>query len=117
MTKKECFQYNLKECNGACINAETAENYNLRVQEFIDKNSFENQNMIIVDRGRKISEKSVILVESGVYIGYAFFDLNYQINNPEVLRNIITPMQNNRDVKNILRSQIAKSKHLKIINF
>ncbi len=117
ITKNECFQYIIKECNGACINLETPEVYNARVQEFIDKNSFENQNMIIVDRGRKISEKSVILVENGVYKGYAFFDLNYQINNTEVLRNIITPMQNNRDVKNILRSHIAKSKFLKIINF
>ena len=80
-------------------------------------NTFENQNMIIVDRGRKISEKSVVLVENGVYKGFAFFDLNYQINNPDVLRNIITPMQNNRDVKNILQSHIRKSKFLKIINF
>ena len=117
ITKKECFQYSLKQCNGACINEESAEIYNLRVQEFIDKNSFENQNMIIVDRGRKIAEKSVILIENGVYKGFAFFALNYQINNPAVLHNIITPMQNNRDVKNILRSHIRKSKHLKIINF
>jgi DNA polymerase III subunit epsilon len=117
ITKKECFQYAIKECNGACIKAESVEDYNARVQEFIDKNSFENQNMIIVDRGRKISEKSVILVENGVYKGYAFFALNYQINNPAVLHSIITPMQNNRDVKNILRSHIRKSKHLKIINF
>ena len=65
----------------------------------------------------KISEKSAILVENGVYKGFAFYDLNYQINNPEVLRNIITPMQNNRDVKNILQSHIRKSKFLKIINF
>jgi DNA polymerase III subunit epsilon len=117
ITKNDCFQYKIKECNGACINQELPKDYNVRVQEFIDKNSFENQNMIIVDRGRKISEKSVILVENGEYKGYAFFDLNYQINNPEVLRNIITPMQNNRDVKNILRSHIRKSKFLKIINF
>ncbi|WP_310556597.1 exonuclease domain-containing protein [Flavobacterium sp.] len=117
ITKKECFQYKIKECDGACIGAISVEEYNARVQEFINKNSFENQNMIIVDKGRKISEKSVVLIENGVYKGFAFFDLNYQINNPEVLKNIITPMQNNRDVKNILQSHIRKSKFLKIINF
>ena len=116
-TKKECFQYTIKECDGACIGKVTTDEYNARVQAFIDKNTFENQNMIIIDRGRKISEKCAILIENGVYKGYAFYDLNYQITNPEVLRNIIIPMQNNRDVKNILQSHIRKSKFLKIINF
>ena len=113
----ECFQYTIKECDGACINKISTEEYNGRVQEFVDKNTFENQNMIIIDKGRKISEKSAILIENGVYKGFAFYDLNYQITNPDVLRNIITPMQNNRDVKNILQSHIRKSKFLKIINF
>ncbi len=117
IAKKECFQYKIKECDGACIGAVSVEEYNARVQEFITKNSFENQNMIIIDKGRKISEKSAILIENGIYKGFAFFDLNYQINNPEVLRNIIIPMQNNRDVKNILQSHVRKSKFLKIINF
>ena len=116
-TKNECFQYTIKECDGACIGKVTTHEYNARVQAFIDKNTFENQNMIIIDRGRKISEKCAILIENGVYKGYAFYDLNYQITNPEVLRNIIIPMQNNRDVKNILQSHIRKSKFLKIINF
>jgi DNA polymerase III subunit epsilon len=117
IAKKECFQYKIKECDGACIGAVSVEEYNARVQEFITKNSFENQNMIIIDKGRKISEKSAILIENGIYKGFAFFDLNYQINNPEVLRNIIIPMQNNRDVKNILQSHVRKEKYFKIINF
>ncbi len=117
IAKKECFQNKIKECDGACIGAVSVEEYNARVQEFITKNTFENQNMIIIDKGRKISEKSAILIENGIYKGYAFFDLNYQITNPEVLRNIIIPMQNNRDVKNILQSHVRKEKYLKIINF
>jgi DNA polymerase III subunit epsilon len=116
-TKNECFQYKIKECDGACIGKVSAEDYNARVQEFIDKNTFENQNMIIIDKGRNISEKSAVLIENGVYKGYAFYDLNYQIHNPEVLKNILIPMQNNRDVKNIIRSYVRKSKFLKVINF
>jgi DNA polymerase III subunit epsilon len=116
-TKNECFQYKIKECDGACIGKISAEEYNERVQEFIAKNTFENQNMIIIDKGRNISEKSAILIENGVYKGYAFYDLNYQIHNPEVLKNILIPMQNNRDVKNIIQSYVRKSKFLKVINF
>ena len=116
-TKKECFQYKIKECDGACIGEISAEEYNERVKEFISKNSFENNSMILIDRGRNSSERSVVLIENGIYKGYAFYDLNYQITNIEILKNILIPMQNNRDTQNIIQSYIRKSKSLKIIKF
>ncbi|MFV8357585.1 exonuclease domain-containing protein [Flavobacterium sp. XS1P32] len=117
VTKTNCFQYTIKECDGACIGAVSSEEYNARVQNFIDKNSFENQNMLLIDKGRTISERSVVMIENGIYKGYAFYDLNYQINNVEILRNIIIPMQNNRDTKNIIHGHVRRNKTLKIIKF
>ena len=117
ITKKECFQYKIKECDGACVGEVTPEIYNLRVQQFISENSFENKNMIIVDRGRNVNERSAILIENGIYKGYAYYDLNYQITNIEILNNILIPMQHNRDVKNIIKSYIRKSKSVKILHF
>jgi DNA polymerase-3 subunit epsilon len=116
-TKKECFQYGIKECDGACIGEISAEEYNQRVDLFLIENDFETQNMIILDKGRNISERSAILIENGIYKGYAFYDLNYQITNSEILKNILVPMQNNRDAKNIIQSHIRKSKTLKVIHF
>ncbi|MBC7748314.1 MAG: GIY-YIG nuclease family protein [Methylotenera sp.] len=116
-TKTNCFQYSIKECDGACLGAISPEQYNARVQEFIEKNSFENQNMVLIDKGRSISEKSAVLIENGIYKGYAFYDLNYQIHNIEILRNIIIPMQNNRDTKSIIQGHIRKNKTLKTIRF
>jgi DNA polymerase-3 subunit epsilon len=117
VTKTNCFQYNIKECDGACIGEVSPEEYNARVLGFIEKNSFENQNMVLVDRGRTINERSAVLIENGIYKGYAFYDLNYQINNIEILKNIIIPMQNNRDVRNIIQGHVRKSKTLKIVKF
>ena len=117
VTKTNCFQYTIKECDGACIGAVSSEEYNARVQNFIDKNSFENQNMLLIDKGRNISERSVVMIENGIYKGFAFYDLNYQINNVEILRNIIIPMQNNRDTKNIIQGHVRRNKTLKIIKF
>ena len=117
-TKTHCFQNtNISECDGACIGKITAEEYNLRVQIFIEKNLFENKTLVIVDKGRTISERSAILVENGVYKGYAFYDLNYQINTIAVLRNIIIPMQSNRDTQNSIQSYLRKDKAIKIVNF
>ena len=73
--------------------------------------------MVIVDKGRTISERSAVLVENGVYKGYAFYDLNYQINTLEILKNIIVPMQSNRDTRNSIQAYLRKNKYLKIVNF
>ena len=117
ITKNECFQYKIKECDGACIGKILPEEYNLRVQEFIDKNSFEDNSMILIDKGRNSGEHSAVLIENGIYKGYAFYDLNHQITNIEILKNILIPMQNNRDTRNIIQAYIRKSKTLKIIKF
>lgn len=115
--KQACFPYEMNGCNGACIEKESPADYNLRVQEFIKANSFLNQNIIIIDRGRKIDERSAVLIENGVYKGFAFFNLNYQVNNAEILRNILTPMENNKDVKKIIQEYLRKKKALKTIRF
>lgn len=117
VTKNECFQYKIKECDGACIGIISPAEYNERVQEFITKNSFEDNSMILVDKGRNSGEHSAVLIENGIYKGYAFYDLNHQITHIEILKNILIPMQNNRDTRNIIQAYIRKSKTLKIIKF
>ncbi|AWH85640.1 exonuclease [Flavobacterium album] len=115
--KGHCFPYELEGCNGACMGEESPEDYNLRVMEFINNNSFSNQTMAIIDRGRAVDERSAVLIEDGVYKGYAFFNLNYQVHNLEILKNIIVPMEDNRDVKKIIQNYIHKKKALKIVRF
>jgi DNA polymerase-3 subunit epsilon len=117
IAKAECFQHKINECDGACVQKVTVEEYNLRVQEFILKNSFENQNLIIREKGRTINERSAVLIENGIYKGYAFFDLNYQINTVEILKNILVSMQNNRDARNIIQSHFRKNKNIKVTHF
>jgi DNA polymerase III subunit epsilon len=114
---KECFQYKIKECDGACIGEIPIAQYNARVSEFIDKTLFDYKSMMIIDRGRTINERSAVLIEDGVYKGYAFYDLNYQINNISILKNILVSMPNNRDTRHIIQKHIQKSRTLKIVNF
>jgi DNA polymerase-3 subunit epsilon len=114
-TKTSCFKYDVKECLGACINEESSEDYNKRVNLLIDKYSYDNKNMLIIDRGRDVHEKSVFLVENGIFKGLGFFDLNLQINNRDVLASLITPMTNNKDNQHIIQSYMRRNKRLKIV--
>lgn len=115
-SKEACFSYGLNQCNGACIQKEAPETYNQRVQEFIDKNIYQSSDLIIVDKGRYLEERSCILIENGAFKGIGYFDLNFQIQNPEVLKSIIRPMQDNRDAQHIIQSYLRRNKVLKIIN-
>ncbi len=116
-TQNACFKYKIKECDGACLGLIPIEEYNDRVQEFIDSMRFEANNLILVDKGRNLHERSAVIIENGIYKGYCFFDLNFQITSPAVLKNILIPMQNNRDTRTIIQGYLRKNKVLKIIEF
>lgn len=114
-SKTSCFNHTIKQCNGACIQDEIDTEYNSRVKLLITKHSYDNQNMVVIDRGRDIEERSAILIENGIFKGLGYFNLNYQINNIEVLRSVITPMENNRDAQHIIQNYIRRNKKLKIV--
>ena len=117
VVKKNCFNYSIKACNGACVQKESPDMYNKRVQQLINENSFVNKNIVVIDRGRELDEKSAILIEDGVFKGIGYFNLNYQINNSHIIKSLITPMENNRDVQHILKNHLRKNKKLKIVKF
>ncbi len=117
-TNTSCFKYEVRECSGACILEESTESYNNKVIQLIELLSYENKNMLIIDRGRYIDEKSVVVIENGIFKGLGFFDLNHQINNPNVLLSLITPMTNNKDNQHIIQSYVRRNKkRLKITTF
>ncbi len=117
MGNGNCFSYTIKSCKGACIHVETPEEYNARIMEVIALHSFQNQNMLVIGRGREIDEKSALLVEEGEFKGIGFFNLNHQMNNIDIVRSIITPMTNDRDARHIIQSYLRKNNKLKIIQF
>ena len=112
-----CFNHTIKECQGACVDKESPEEYNKRAIELIKDNTFYNQNMIVVDRGRNVDEQSFVLIEDGKFKGIGYFNLNHQLNNMDILRSIVTPMRHNRDSQHIIQSNIRKQKKLRIIKF
>lgn len=116
-TKGACFNYTINECKGACVGEESPESYNERAQQAIDRYSFENKNMLVIDRGRNSSEKSVVWIAEGKLKGMGYFNLNFQIQKPEILQQVVTPMDDNRDARHIVQAYIRKNeKQIKLIH-
>ncbi|RZJ35366.1 MAG: exonuclease [Flavobacterium sp.] len=111
----EAFQHG--KCSGACNGNEALEQYNSRVEALLRRKLIAAPTVAIVDRGRSMNERCALLIENGIYKGYAFVDLNYQVNNLPILRNLITPMHNRRETKGLIQNHILKSRSAKIITF
>lgn len=109
-----CVKYGDLKCHTGCILSETAQDYNIKVQELLAQHYFNNQNMIIIDRGREATERSAIMIEQGKILGYGFVDLQFQVTHPEILKKVISPLSDDRDSRHIIQSYLRHKKVFKI---
>lgn len=115
IAEHQCSQLEIGLCNGACIQKVEVAEYNQRVESAAASLSFYNKTLLIQDRGRNISERSAILIENGRYIGYTYYDLNYQVNNLEVLKNIMVLTHQSHNMLPIIQMYVNKNRRVKII--
>ena len=111
-----CSFHEMDICYGACVGKENPEHYNARVRSALHEQNFENKNLLLIDRGRVTEERSAIWIENGVYKGYTYFNLNHQINNPEILKAIINPVQQDDELIGIIQDYLRRKKVVKTID-
>lgn len=112
-----CFHYTINQCKGACIGEESVEEFNYRVQDAINELSYNHRDFVILDKGRKKGEKSIVVIENGVYKGFGYLDEEESIEKPEEFEDRIEPYENNRDVQQIIRSYLNNKKVEKIVEY
>jgi len=103
-----CFQYKVNKCNGACIKEESREIYNKRIEDFIRTTEYPSDTFLILDKGRKGTEKSFYLVERGEFKGYGYYEFHHQIKSLEKIHNILIPIQETDEIKNMLKYFLYK---------
>jgi DNA polymerase-3 subunit epsilon len=110
-TKNACFQYNIKQCKGACIGEEKPEDYNQRFAQAITPYHFHHNSFILVDKGRNSEEKSLVWVDHGKYIGFGYIQSNeVQINSNDDLKSFIHHYPDNRDVQHLIKAYLKNHK-------
>ncbi|WP_298367484.1 exonuclease domain-containing protein [uncultured Lutibacter sp.] len=91
--------------------------YNFNIKNNLSEVNFNNENLIVVDKGRNIGEKAILLIENNVFKGYCYTELSYQVNNLKILKNLISPMENSVQNRNIIKKYLQKNKVEKLIRF
>lgn len=111
-----CFHYHIRQCIGACIEKESAEEYNDRAAQAQETLStvFE-EDFFILDKGREPSEAGVILVENGNYQGYGYIDEEGANMGMEDLRSAIRPFSGNPETTRLIQRYLSKNSSLRVL--
>jgi DNA polymerase III subunit epsilon len=112
-----CFRFHTKECKGACIGNESNESYNKRVDSAVHTISFESDHFFILDKGRARTEKSIILVENGSYIGFGYLHFTELRKNVAFWKSRVEIQIEDRDDRSIIQQFLRKGEDIKIRSF
>lgn len=86
------------------------------IEILINDLNYKHQNMLIIDKGRNVNEKSVIMIKDYKYLGYGFFNLNHQINNLEILESLLIKNEYVENSKELILNYVRKNNCYKIID-
>lgn len=113
-----CFHYKIQKCAGACLGEENPESYNERVQSVIDELNMQIRgNIIIVDEGRSVDEKSLVGIKNGKYYGFGYVDANESLNNLQHLFDHIKQHPASPESLRIIHHFVQKNRAERIIRF
>ena len=97
-----CYDFAENKCKGACNDAEPVESYNERVMRAIAYTQETTSSRLIIDKGRVTGEKSVVVIDKGIYRGFGYFDESVSMNTVEEAMEFIEPMKHTADIEHIL---------------
>ena len=80
------------------------------------KDGLDGRDILILDKGRSVGERSAIWIKNGELKGTGFYELNHQINNIHILESIITPMSSDAHTMHIIETYLKNRKGFKIID-
>jgi DNA polymerase-3 subunit epsilon len=116
-TEGACFHHEIRQCNGACIGKESPAIYNNRITKALSTFYYDNKNFLIIDKGRNQSERSIIQVENGKYIGFGYLDTEESYVHLDSLLGCVKIYEDNRDIHQIIRAYLNHNDVEKIIKY
>jgi DNA polymerase-3 subunit epsilon len=111
-----CHNHPSGECKGACMHAESPDEYNQRAAQAADSCSL-GESVAIVGKGRTTDEHSLVLIENGVYLGHGYFSKAESIGSLEEARRYVQPARTTPTVNQVINSVLVNPSGHEIISF
>ncbi len=106
--KESCLDFPVGKCQGACVQKESSEDYNQRVDDCIGDFRYLNKSYLILGKGRHHQETSLVWVENGKYRGFGFVDDLIQESEVDDIITNVKPYADNQDVQRIINTYLGK---------
>ena len=101
-----CMDHLNGKCKGVCIGKEDLQSYNARVVMALESIQKRLSTRLIIDEGREYDERSVVLIDSGIYKGFGYFSSNEQVKTADDAYKFIQPYKHNPDIQRILDGNV-----------
>ena len=89
--------------------------FNFKKKIKLTKENFNNDDFLIIEKGRELEENAIILVEKNNVFGYGYTNLAYQENKLDILKKVLTPFENIEISKTIIKNYLKKNNVQRII--
>jgi DNA polymerase-3 subunit epsilon len=104
-----CFNHHIKQCNGICAGEEDPIDYSIRAKRILAGYHFPYPTFMLIDRGRFMDERAIVLIENHQYTGYAYVDSSQTISSLEELKSQIVHDFDFPDANELIRSWIRQN--------
>lgn len=91
--------------------------FNFKKKFKITLDNFNNDNFVLIDKGREVEEHAIILIENNTVFGYGYTNLAVQENDLSILKSVLTQIDNKEVAKTIIKNYMNKNSVQKIIRF
>ncbi|TAF67728.1 MAG: DNA polymerase III subunit epsilon [Cytophagales bacterium] len=112
-----CFDYQVKQCYGACTEEESPESYNQRANEMmLSFQTLRQKSFIIITQGRNRQENGLVIIDKGIYQGFGYLSPETDsFSSIEEAYQYIKPYQHTKDTQKIILQWLKKYPQQKII--
>ncbi len=104
-------------CQGACIGLEEAASYNARLEVAMKGLGYPHPAFFLVSQGRKHEEITLIAIEHGNLLGFAYLDATESWEDPEFIKSLLDPLPNSEVAQRVLKQHLVKAFRQKMIPY
>ncbi len=110
-----CISLENQKCNGICFSDDAKSEYNLRVDNALKTVSSALPTFAIIDDGRTKEEKSLILMENGIFYGMGYVKNHENYTSINDVKSLLTRYPSYSFIHNIIEDFALKNPHKRIL--